>query len=150
VKFAVTKIPRTFNQSINLLKAKGPIGHLHRSKIHDIKYINTHKHIAYVATLPCETLMSAKQACFADTNISQGCVATYARCGGIFNIYFTTNLQRKLLEKKYVKWLIFDRIMVMGLWPHFFGQPGRPNIQCTPPDATKHLIACEVGIHRVK
>jgi len=32
-------------QSINLVKAKGPIGHLHRSKIHDIKYINTHKHM---------------------------------------------------------------------------------------------------------
>jgi len=34
----------SINQSINSLKAKGPNGHLHRSKIHDIKYINTHKH----------------------------------------------------------------------------------------------------------
>ena len=41
----------TNNQSINLLKAKGPIGHLHRSKIHNIKYINTHKHILLRVTL---------------------------------------------------------------------------------------------------
>jgi len=33
----------TIKQSINLVKAKGPNGHLHRSKIHD--KINTHKHI---------------------------------------------------------------------------------------------------------
>jgi len=38
----------SFNQSINLLKAKGPIGHLHRSKIHNIKYINTQIHILLV------------------------------------------------------------------------------------------------------
>jgi len=35
----------SINQSINLLKAKGPIVHLHRSKIHNIKYINTQIHI---------------------------------------------------------------------------------------------------------
>jgi len=28
---------RSINQSINLLKAKGPNGHLHRSKIHDMQ-----------------------------------------------------------------------------------------------------------------
>jgi len=26
-------------------------------------------------------------ACFADINVSQGSVATYARCGGIFDIH---------------------------------------------------------------
>jgi len=31
-------------------------------------------------------------ACFANINVSQGNVATYARCGGIFNIHLTTNL----------------------------------------------------------
>jgi len=44
----VYKLAVSINQSINLLKAKGPIGHLHRSKIHNIKYIkyiNTHKHM---------------------------------------------------------------------------------------------------------
>jgi len=33
-------------------------------------------------------------ACFADINVSQGSVATYARCGGIFNIRLTANLLR--------------------------------------------------------
>ena len=33
--------------------------------------------VAYVATLPCETLMSAKQA---NKDKLQGCVATYLRC----------------------------------------------------------------------
>ena len=39
-------------------------------------------HIAYVATLPCETLMSAKQAI---NDKLQGSVATYLRCGVIVN-----------------------------------------------------------------
>ena len=37
-------------------------------------------HLAYVATLPCDTLMSAKQAI---NNKLQGSVATYLRCGGV-------------------------------------------------------------------
>jgi len=28
-------------------------------------------------------------ACFADINVSQGSVATYTRCGGIFNIHLS-------------------------------------------------------------
>ena len=40
-----------FRSLFDLLKAKGPIGHLHRSKIHYIKYINTHKHILSGVTL---------------------------------------------------------------------------------------------------
>jgi len=39
-------------------------------------------HLAYVATLPCETLMSAKQAI---NDKLQGSVATYLRCGWIVN-----------------------------------------------------------------
>jgi len=39
-------------------------------------------HLAYVATLPCETLMSAKQAI--DDKL-QGSAATYLRCGGVVN-----------------------------------------------------------------
>jgi len=34
--------------------------------------------------------------CFADIIVSQGSVATHARCGGIFNIHLTTNLPRNL------------------------------------------------------
>jgi len=39
-------------------------------------------HLAYVATLPCKTLMSAKQAI---NDKLQGSVATYLRCGGAVN-----------------------------------------------------------------
>jgi len=39
-------------------------------------------HLAYVATLPCETLMSAKQA---NNDKLQGSVAAYLRCGGVVN-----------------------------------------------------------------
>ena len=39
-------------------------------------------HIAYVATLPCETLMSAKQAL--DDKL-HGSLAAYLRCGGVVN-----------------------------------------------------------------
>jgi len=34
-------------------------------------------------------------ACFADINVSQGSVATYARCGEIFDVHLTANLPRK-------------------------------------------------------
>jgi len=39
-------------------------------------------HLADVATLPCETLMSAKQAI---KDKLQGSVATHFRCGGVVN-----------------------------------------------------------------
>jgi len=39
-------------------------------------------------------------ACFAYNNVSQGSVAAYAGCGGIFNTYFTTNLPSNLPVKK--------------------------------------------------
>jgi len=39
-------------------------------------------HLAYVATLTCETLTSAKQAI---NDKLQGSVATYLRCGGVVN-----------------------------------------------------------------
>ena len=39
-------------------------------------------HLTYVATLPCETLMSAKQAL---NDKLQGSVAAYLRCGGVVN-----------------------------------------------------------------
>jgi len=37
-------------------------------------------HFAYVATIPCETLMSTKQAI---NDKLQGSVATYLKCGGV-------------------------------------------------------------------
>ena len=38
-------------------------------------------------------------ACFADVNVSQGSVATYARCGGILNFHLTTNSRKNLPVK---------------------------------------------------
>jgi len=39
-------------------------------------------HLAYVGTLPCRTVVSAKQAI---NDKLQGSVATYERCGGVVN-----------------------------------------------------------------
>jgi len=39
-------------------------------------------HLAYVATLPCETLMSAKQVI---NDKLQGSVGAYLTCGGVVN-----------------------------------------------------------------
>jgi len=72
------------------------------------------------ATLPCNLLLIA---CFADINVSQGSVATYAKCGGIFNMHLTANLLRNLSVKKIVNTLRFDRIMVMSLWPRLLAHP---------------------------
>ena len=56
----------------------------------------TQPHLKYVATLPYNL---SSMACFADINVSQGSVATYASCGGIFNIPLTTNLPRNFPAK---------------------------------------------------
>ena len=62
-------------------------------------------------------------ACFADITVSQGGVATYAMCGGIFNIHLPANILRNLPVKKIVSWLRFHRIIVMSLWPAFLAHP---------------------------
>jgi len=46
-------------------------------------------HLAYVVTLPCETLMSAKQAI---NEKLQGSIAAYLRCGEVFNNQITKDL----------------------------------------------------------
>jgi len=61
--------------------------------------LTTPPHLKRVAILPCNLSLMA---CFADINVSQsGNVATYARCGGIFNIHLSTNLPRILPVKKF-------------------------------------------------
>jgi len=60
----------------------------------------TPPHLKYAATLPRNLSL---RACFADINVSQGNVATYARCGGIFNIRFTANLPGNLPVKSFFK-----------------------------------------------
>jgi len=61
-------------------------------------------------------------ACFANIDVSQGSVATYARCGGILNIHLTANLLRNLLVI-FLDRLRFERIMVVNLWPRFLAHP---------------------------
>jgi len=58
-------------------------------------------------------------ACFADITVSQSSVATYALCGGIFDIYLTANLSGKLPVKHFFNRLRIDKIMIMNLWPVF-------------------------------
>ena len=48
-------------------------------------------HLAYIATLPCETLISAKQA-INDKLQGNVHVATYLRCGGVVNNQIKTSL----------------------------------------------------------
>ena len=81
--------------------------------------LTTRPHLKYAAKLPCNLSLMA---CFADINVSQGSVATYAKCGWIFigPIHLTANLPRNLPVKKIVNRLKFDRIMVMSLWPGFW------------------------------
>ena len=84
--------------------------------------INNPSYLKYVATLPCNLSLMA---CFADINVSQGSVATYARCSGSFNIRLTTNSPRNFPVKTFLNRFRLDRIMVISLWPHFFGPPCR-------------------------
>jgi len=76
-------------------------------------------HLQCVATLPCNLSLMA---CFADINVSQATVATYASCSGTFDIHLTTNLPRNVPVKNQNR-LRFERIIVMSLWPRFFGPP---------------------------
>jgi len=62
--------------------------------------LTTPPHLKYVVTLPCNLSLMA---CFADINVSLGSVATYARCGGIFNTHITANLLRNVPVKKICK-----------------------------------------------
>ena len=61
--------------------------------------------------------------CFADINVSQGSVVTYARCGGILNMHLTANLSKNLPVKKFLNRLTFERIMIMSVWPRFLAHP---------------------------
>jgi len=42
-------------------------------------------------------------ACFADINVSQGSVATYASCGGIVDMHLTATLPGNLPVKIFIK-----------------------------------------------
>jgi len=55
-----------------------------------------------------------------------GSVATYARCGGSFNIRLTTNLSSYFVVNFFLNRFRFNRILVMSLWLHFLGLPCIP------------------------
>ena len=61
--------------------------------------MHTKNPTAYVATLPCETLMSAKQA---NNDKLQGSVATYLRCGGVVNNQIKKGLLLSLQVKLFL------------------------------------------------
>ena len=77
-------------------------------------------------------------ACFADINVSEGSVATYARCRGSFNIPLTTDLPRNLPVKK---------IKLVNIWQnychesvaHFFDPP----CICQVPSLYSHCWNCQ-------
>ena len=58
-----------------------------------IPLLTTAPHLKHGAALPCNLSLLAR---FADINVSQGILAAYARCGGIFNTHLTANLPRNL------------------------------------------------------
>ena len=64
-----------------------------RLKNRTIWLLTAPPHLKYVATLPCNLSLMA---CFADIDVSQGNIATYARCDDIFNIHLTANLLMNL------------------------------------------------------
>jgi len=59
--------------------------------------LTTLPHLKYASTLSSNLSLTA---CFADINVSEGSVATYARCGEIFNVHLTANLRGNLPVKK--------------------------------------------------
>jgi len=62
-------------------------------------------------------------ACFADINVSQGSVATYARCGVILISVQLQIYQGIFQWKKILNRLRIDRIMVTSLSPRFLAHP---------------------------
>jgi len=62
--------------------------------------------------------------CFADIDVSQGSVATHARCDGIFNTRLTTNLLRNLPVKNFFKSVkIWQNYGYESVTPLFLAQP---------------------------
>ena len=61
-------------------------------------------------------------ACFADSNVSQGSVATYARCGGIINnLYTSMQIYPEIFQSFFLNRLRYDRSTVMSFLAHPVG-----------------------------
>ena len=75
----------------NIRQFKKKFTHRLSDKPFLIRLLTTPSHLKYLATLPCNLSLTA---CLAYIIVSQGSVATYARCDGSVNIHLTTNLPR--------------------------------------------------------
>jgi len=99
--------------------------------------LTTSAYLKYAATLPCNLSLKA---CFADINVSQGSVATYARCSGIFNIHLTANLPRNLPVRAFLKsvkiWLNYGHESVA---PLFLAHPVHAHVTSHSPMHTMHV-----------
>ena len=62
-------------------------------------------------------------ACFADTNVSQGSVATYSRRGGILNIYFNYKFTKESSGEKKSKSAKIRQNYSHESVAHFLGHP---------------------------
>jgi len=65
-----------------------------------------------MATLPCNLSLMAR---FADINVSQRSVATYAICGRIFNVHLTANLPKNLPVKTILAHPVCDTVCCPSL-----------------------------------
>ena len=87
-------------------------------------------------------------ACFADINASQGSVAIYARCGGIFDITLTANLPGNLPVRKFLKSVKNRQNYGEEYVASFFGPPckceGTTASYCGI-DSLSHIL---IGLHR--
>ena len=68
---------------------------------------------------------------FSDINISQGSVATFVKCGGIFNYSFITNLLLSSLVKKIENRSAFDEVTDKSMAVPFFPGHGVEAVNIT-------------------
>ena len=62
-------------------------------------------------------------ACFAGISVLRGNVATYTRCGEIFNIHLTTNFTRNLRDSFFLIGSDFRELWPLGRGPTFLARP---------------------------
>jgi len=109
--------------------------------------ITTPLHLQYVATLPCNLSSMAR---FADINVSQGSVATYARCGGILNIHLTTNSPKNLPVKKKLKsvkiWQNYESVASL-FWPTLWRKIDVKNIHQSVSACAAELCTTDNELH---
>jgi len=100
----------------------------------------------------------------ADISVLQGSVATYARCGGIFNMHLTANLPRNLPVKIFLIGSDLTELWSRVCGPAFLAHPVYPTFDfleagwakiflklfcmCLGRRNTKYFSLCVVGLRR--